>query len=106
MHKKKFKKTSSTLRITISNKSPLPLRSTSEKEARQLFNWVPEGGNLVIPLDKVPEGAYLGMFTDQLGVKWMVNYKPSEWKFLCKIQVVLGLPFYINRLIVKCVFKF
>ena len=29
-------------------------------------------------LDKVPEGAYLGMFTDQLGVKWMVNYKPSE----------------------------
>lgn len=49
------------------------LESHEEDEARRLFNALSVNGEIEMALDKTFWGALYGAFTDQFGVKWMVN---------------------------------
>ena len=44
-----------------------------ENEARRLFNQLSVHGHIEMQLEKTFWGALYGAFTDQFGVKWMVN---------------------------------
>ncbi|MFT3794117.1 VOC family protein [Flavobacterium sp.] len=50
------------------------INTESEAEAKRLFDGLSAGGTVTMPLDKTFWGAYFGMFTDQFGIHWMVNY--------------------------------
>ena len=52
----------------------ISINTASEVEAQRLFNGLSSGGKITMPLDKTFWGAYFGMFTDQFGMHWMVNY--------------------------------
>jgi PhnB protein len=45
----------------------------SKEEADRLFSGLSAGGQVTMPLDNAPWGAYFGMFTDKFGINWMVN---------------------------------
>jgi PhnB protein len=47
--------------------------ASDEEKLRGFFNGLSEGGKIVMPLDKVPWGAYFGMFVDKFGINWMFN---------------------------------
>ncbi|BCU65726.1 hypothetical protein F941_00627 [Acinetobacter bouvetii DSM 14964 = CIP 107468] len=49
------------------------LDSSEQDKAKQLFDALSKGGSIEIPLDKTFWGALYGAFTDQFGIKWMVN---------------------------------
>ncbi|MEG0483373.1 MAG: VOC family protein [Acinetobacter sp.] len=51
------------------------LEAHEEDEARHLFNALSVNGEIEMPLDKTFWGALYDAFTDQFGVKWMVNYQ-------------------------------
>ena len=51
------------------------LSPDSKEEADRLFNGLSAGGKVSMPLQEMFWGAYYGDFTDQYGVKWMVNYQ-------------------------------
>jgi PhnB protein len=44
-----------------------------EMEARRLFNQLSVRGHIEMQLEKTFWGALYGAFTDQFGIKWMVN---------------------------------
>lgn len=50
------------------------INTASEAEAQQLFDGLSAGGTIAMPLEKTFWGAFFGMFTDQFGIHWMVNY--------------------------------
>ncbi len=47
-------------------------------EARRLFNQLSVGGHIEMQLEKTFWGALYGAFTDQFGIKWMVNCQLDE----------------------------
>lgn len=49
------------------------LKPHEEAEARRLFDALSANGQIEMALDKTFWGALYGAFTDQFGVKWMVN---------------------------------
>nr|WP_174507453.1 VOC family protein [Acinetobacter sp. Marseille-Q1620] len=49
------------------------LEAHQEAEARRLFDALSANGQIEMALDKTFWGALYGAFTDQFGVKWMVN---------------------------------
>lgn len=53
----------------------ISLNVDSEQEARHLFNGLSAKGEVEMPLENTFWGALFGSFTDQFGVKWMVNYQ-------------------------------
>ena len=46
----------------------------SEEETTRAFNALSEGGNITMPLENQFWGAFFGMVTDKLGIKWMLSY--------------------------------
>ena len=56
------------------NNVQLSINADSEAEADRLFNGLSAGGQVTMPLAKTFWGAYFGMFIDQFGINWMVNY--------------------------------
>ena len=64
------------------NRSKLSLATESKKEADRLFNGLSAGGAIECPMDDSPWGSYFGMFRDQYGIEWMIDYNPN-----CKGQV-------------------
>ncbi len=49
------------------------LDSSEQAEAKRLFDGLSKGGSIEMPLEKTFWGALYGAFTDQFGIKWMVN---------------------------------
>ena len=64
------------------NRSKLSLATESKEEADRLFNGLSAGGAIECPMDDSPWGSYFGMFRDQYGIEWMIDYNPN-----CKGQV-------------------
>ncbi|HEY4194288.1 MAG TPA: VOC family protein [Mucilaginibacter sp.] len=62
------------------NNFSLSITPESEEEALKFFNGLSAGGNIEVPFDKAPWGAYFGMFTDKFGMRWMINYDPNQAK--------------------------
>ncbi len=50
----------------------------SKEQATHIFNSLAEGGQVTMPIDYAPWGAFFGMLTDKYGIAWMVNYEASE----------------------------
>ncbi len=50
------------------------INAENEDEAKKLFDGLSAGGKVTMPLEKTFWGALFGMFTDQFGIHWMVNY--------------------------------
>ncbi|WP_180025007.1 VOC family protein [Acinetobacter sp. YH1901134] len=49
------------------------LDSSEQAEAKRLFDALSKGGSIETPIEKTFWGALYGAFTDQFGIKWMVN---------------------------------
>lgn len=56
----------------------IALNPDSEEQAQQLFNALAAGGQVTMPMDHAPWGAFFGVLTDKYGIEWMVNYEASE----------------------------
>ncbi len=50
------------------------ITADSREEADSLFTKLSEGGNVTMPLADTFWGAYFGMWKDQFGIDWMINY--------------------------------
>lgn len=46
----------------------------NKEEAQRLFEGLSAGGTVTMPMADAFWGAYFGMFTDQFGIQWMINY--------------------------------
>ena len=60
--------------VTMGNNIHLSIDAKSQEEADALFNGLSQNGKVTMPLQKTFWGAYFGMFQDQFGINWMVNY--------------------------------
>lgn len=49
------------------------LDQSEQTEAQRLFESLSKNGQIEMPLDKTFWGALYGAFTDQFGIKWMIN---------------------------------
>lgn len=49
------------------------LDKNEQSEAHRLFTALSHNGQIEMPLDKTFWGALYGAFTDQFGIKWMIN---------------------------------
>lgn len=54
------------------------LEQNEQEEAQRLFDALSVNGQIEMPLEKTFWGALYGAFTDQFGVKWMVNCQLVE----------------------------
>lgn len=52
----------------------ISINAENEDEAKRIFDGLSNGGKITMPLEKTFWGALFGMFTDQFGIQWMVNY--------------------------------
>ena len=56
------------------NNFSVSINAESKEEADRLYHGLSEGGKQTMPLEDTFWGAYFGMFVDQFGINWMVNY--------------------------------
>ena len=54
------------------------LNADSRQEATDLFTKLSEGGTVTMPLADTFWGAYFGMWKDQFGIDWMVNFDDPD----------------------------
>ena len=54
------------------------LNADSREEATDLFTKLSEGGTVTMPLADTFWGAYFGMWKDQFGIDWMVNFDDPD----------------------------
>ena len=65
--------------IIEGNNFSISISADSEEEANHLFEKLSAFGKITMPLADTFWGAYFGMWTDQFGINWMVNYdKPGK----------------------------
>lgn len=57
-------------------RSKISINAESKEEADKIFNGLSEGGNVEMPIDEAPWGAYFGMLRDKYGIEWMVSFDP------------------------------
>ena len=60
--------------VTAGNQFSVAIAADSEAEADHLFNSLSAGGQVHMPMGKAPWGAYFGMFADQFGIQWLINF--------------------------------
>ena len=58
----------------------ISINTHSRSEADRLFNGLSVGGFVVMPMQSTFWGAYFGMFKDQFGINWMVNFDENPQK--------------------------
>jgi PhnB protein len=56
------------------NRSKIVIAAESKEEADQLFNGLSAGGLVEMPIGDSPWGTYFGMFRDQYGIEWMIEF--------------------------------
>ncbi len=61
-------------KITAGNNFSISLGVNSKVEADKLCAALSAGGKITMPLAETFWGAYFGMWTDQFGINWMVNF--------------------------------
>jgi PhnB protein len=59
------------------NRSKISISAESREEADKLFNGLSEGGQVEMPIMDSPWGSYFGMFRDNYGIEWMVDFDPK-----------------------------
>jgi PhnB protein len=58
------------------NNYSVSINTSSLEEADRLFEGLSFNGLVTMPMNHTFWGAYFGMFTDQFGIHWMVNFDP------------------------------
>jgi PhnB protein len=58
------------------NRSKISISAESREEADQLFKGLSAGGTIEVPSES-PWNSYFGMFRDQFGIEWMVDFDPN-----------------------------
>ncbi|QJX46969.1 VOC family protein [Hymenobacter taeanensis] len=61
-------------KITQGNTISLSINCHSAEQIQQLFSQMSAGGTVTMALEDTFWGATFGMFTDQFGINWMLNY--------------------------------
>jgi len=61
--------------LVTGNNMNISLEPETREEATRIFEELSVNGTITMPLQDMFFGAYFGMFTDQYGINWMVNYK-------------------------------
>jgi len=56
------------------NNYSISINADSKAEADKLFEGLSTVGQITLPMNHTFWGAYFGMFTDQFGINWMVNF--------------------------------
>ena len=56
------------------NRSKITVVPESREEADRIFNALSAGGEVEMPIGDAPWGDYFGMFRDQYGIEWVVDY--------------------------------
>lgn len=59
------------------NRSKIHVAADSKEEAERLFNGLSAGGQVEAPIGDSAWGTYFGMFRDQYGIEWVIEYDPS-----------------------------
>ena len=60
------------------NRNTISINAESRQEADKLFSGLLAGGKVEMPMADGPFGAYFGMFTDQFGVQWMMQFESKN----------------------------
>ncbi|SHN16567.1 VOC family protein [Chitinophaga sp. CF418] len=60
--------------VNIGNNFSISISSTTEGEAKKLFDGLSAGGKIIMPLSPTFWSPLFGMFTDKFGINWMVGY--------------------------------
>lgn len=58
-------------------RSKISISAESKEEADKIYNGLSVGGEIEMPIDNSPWGAYFGMFRDKYGIEWMVSFEPN-----------------------------
>jgi PhnB protein len=64
--------------LTFGNNVHVNLHPDTRAEADRLFKALSAGGKVDMPLQEMFWGDYFGSFTDQFGLKWMINTSSKE----------------------------
>ncbi|MCS4226304.1 VOC family protein [Sphingobacterium sp. BIGb0165] len=56
------------------NNFSISVNAESRTEADHIFSGLSAGGMVTMPMENTFWGAYFGMFVDQFGISWMINY--------------------------------
>ncbi|GAB3335006.1 VOC family protein [Marivirga atlantica] len=62
----------------METRSKISVNAESKEEPTHIFNGLSKGGNVEMPLEDSPWGSYFGMFRDQFGIEWMIEYDPKR----------------------------
>lgn len=65
-------------KATVGDNVSLCLECESEKEIKDLFAKLSEGGKVFMPLEDQFWGALFGVLTDKYGVEWMLNWMKKK----------------------------
>lgn len=69
-------------KLVAGNNFSISINTESKQDADSLFNKLSKNGTITMPMEETFWGAYFGMFTDQFGIQWMVNYDdPAKGNF-------------------------
>lgn len=60
-------------KLNQGNNVHISLEPDSRTEADRLFTELSKGGQVQMPMQDMFWGAYFGSFTDQFGIRWMIN---------------------------------
>ena len=60
------------------NRSKIVLHTDSKEEANRLYLGLSAGGEVEMPISESPWGSYFGMFRDQYGIEWMVEFDAAN----------------------------
>jgi PhnB protein len=58
----------------METRSKIFISTESKQEANNIFNGLSKGGQVEMPMEDSPWGTYFGMFRDQFGIEWMVEF--------------------------------
>lgn len=64
--------------LETGNRFSISIRAESKEEADKLYNGLSAGGQIEMPMADSPWGSYFGMFADQYGIQWMVDFDPRQ----------------------------
>ena len=59
-------------------RSKISISAESKEEAEKIFNRLSQDGEVEMPIDEAPWGAYFGMLRDKYGFEWMVNFEQKN----------------------------
>lgn len=64
--------------VTFGTNISICISPENREQTHKLFDGLAEGGNIIVPLEKMFWGDYFGQLTDKFGVQWMVNFNDKE----------------------------